>query len=96
VLARKFSPNQTVGLQDDVGFVGVVTGALVDRMNTFTGKWVIGVKEPGKSAFRGQAHIEEGLLVALNAPPAYVPPPRGVSKARALAPGHAPAEQISR
>jgi len=93
---RGFSPNQAVGLLGDPEFVGRITGPVVDVSNTFTGKWIVGVSCPGTSGLRGQALVEESKLVALNAPPEYVPRPRGVDKARkarALAQEHAPAEQ---
>lgn len=91
-MLRKFGPNQVVGLEEDAGFIGVITGPVCDGHNVFTGKWIVGVKEAGSSPYRGQALIEESKLVERSEPPAYVPPPRGVKKARTLAPGYAPAE----
>jgi len=93
---HKFSPSQKVGVEGDPEFVGVITGPLYSPENEFTGKWVVGVSQPGSSGLRGQASIEESRLVALDAPPAYIAPRRGVNwkeKARYSAPSSAPAEQ---
>lgn len=96
MLHRGFSSNQAVGLEGDPGFFGRITGPLYNAQNEFTGKWVVGVSQPGASGLRGQASVEESRLVARAEPPAYTQVGKRVKLervARAPAPEHAPAEQ---